>query len=97
MVRTAVSWRRPIIPGNSARAMSRYFTESNATTTRVLGADGHFYRRQLEGFASSVLDGAPMLGANIADGVASVRALVAIMQSAATGKPVRLADVDGAV
>ena len=31
------------------------FHEDSATTTRVLGADGHFYRRQLEGFADSVL------------------------------------------
>jgi predicted dehydrogenase len=73
------------------------FHESNATTTRVLGADGHFYRRQLEGFASTVLEGAPMAGASIADGVASIRALAAITRSAATGKPVRLADAEGAV
>jgi predicted dehydrogenase/sugar phosphate isomerase/epimerase len=31
------------------------FHEDSATTTRVLGADAHFYRRQLEGFADSVL------------------------------------------
>jgi predicted dehydrogenase len=63
----------------------------------VLGADGHFYRRQLEGFAETILDGAPMRGADIADGVASVRCLVAIMRSVESGKPVRLADANGAV
>jgi predicted dehydrogenase len=73
------------------------FHESSATTTRVLGADGHFYRRQLESFAETILEGAPMAGADIADGVASVRALVAIMRSAESGKPVRLADAAGAV
>jgi predicted dehydrogenase len=73
------------------------FQESSATTTRVLGADGHFYRRQLESFAETILEGAPMAGADIADGVASVRALVAIMRSAESGKPVRLADAAGAV
>jgi predicted dehydrogenase len=73
------------------------FHEATATTTRVLGADGHFYRRQLEGFAATVLEGAPMLGADVEDGVASVRAMAAIARSAASRKPVRLADVDGRV
>jgi predicted dehydrogenase len=73
------------------------FHESTGTTTRVLGADGHFYRRQLEGFARSVLDGAPMQGANIDDGFASVRAMVAIAQSVKSGRSVRLADVTGNV
>jgi predicted dehydrogenase len=63
----------------------------------VLGADGHFYRRQLEGFARSILDGAPMQGANIDDGLASVRAMVAIAQSVRSGRPVKLADVTGKV
>ena len=63
----------------------------------MLGADGHFYRRQLEGFASVVLDGAPMTGADIDDGVACVRAMAAIARSAETGRPVRLAEVSGEV
>lgn len=73
------------------------FRESTGASTRVLGADGHFYRRQLEGFAATILDGAPMTGADAEDGVASVRALVAIAESARTGRPVRLADVQGGV
>jgi predicted dehydrogenase len=73
------------------------FHESTATTTRVLGADGHFYRRQLEGFASAVLDGAPISGANIDDGLASVRGMVAVAQSVRSFKPVTLASVRGAV
>jgi predicted dehydrogenase len=73
------------------------FHEKDATYRRPLGADGHFYRRQLEGFADTILDGAPMRGANIADGVASVRAMVAIAQSVRTDKPVRLADASGPV
>ena len=63
----------------------------------VLGADGHFYRRQLEAFSDVILKGAPMTGANIDDGVASVRGMVAIAQSVRTGKPVRIADVAGPV
>ncbi len=73
------------------------FSEKDATWRRPLGADGHFYRRQLEGFADTILDGAPMRGADIADGVASVRAMVAIAQSVRSGRPVRLADVAGPV
>ena len=71
------------------------FHEKDATTRRPLGADGHFYRRQLEGFADVVLHGKPMTGANAHDGVESVRAMVAIARSAESGKPVRLADVEG--
>jgi predicted dehydrogenase len=71
------------------------FHEADGTTHRVLGADGHFYRRQLEGFADTVLHKAQMRGANVEDGIASVRAMVAIAQSARTGQPVRLAAVSG--
>ena len=73
------------------------FHESTGTTTRVLGADGHFYRRQLEGFADAILHGTPMAGANIDDGLASVRGMVAISQSVRTGRPARLAEVSGSV
>lgn len=73
------------------------FHESHGSTHRVLGADGHFYRRQLEGFADTVLTGRPTGGAGLEDGIASVRAMVAIAQSARTGQPVRLADVTGQV
>jgi predicted dehydrogenase len=73
------------------------FHEKDATYRRPLGADGHFYKRQLEGLADAILDGTPMRGADIADGVASVRAMVAIGQSVKSGKAVRLADVSGPV
>jgi predicted dehydrogenase len=71
------------------------FRERDGGSFRVLGADGHFYRRQLEGFASVILDGAKQLGANADDGIASVRAMVAIARSAETGKEIALADVSG--
>jgi predicted dehydrogenase len=73
------------------------FHEKSSTTTRVLGADGHFYRRQLEAFADVVLNGAPMRGANIDDGVASVRAMAAIAESARTRRPVKLSEVSGEI
>ena len=72
------------------------FHESDGTTRRVLGADGHFYRRQLEGFADTVLTGRSTGGADLEDGIASVRAMVAIAQSERHGgQTVRLADVAG--
>jgi predicted dehydrogenase len=73
------------------------FREADATSHRVLGADGHFYRRQLEGFADVILHGKPMTGADANDGIASVRAMVAIARSAESGKEVVLADVSGGV
>jgi len=73
------------------------FYEKTAETRRVLGADGHFYRRQMEGFADTVLHGTPLRGASIDDGVASIRAMVAIAQSAKTGKRVALSDVTGSL
>jgi predicted dehydrogenase len=73
------------------------FHEGTGITTRVLGADGHFYRRQLEGFADAILHDVPMTGANIDDGVASVRGMVAVARSVKTGNGVRLAEVSGSV
>ena len=73
------------------------FRESTGETSRVLGADGHFYRRQLESFADAILDDRPVSGADVLDGVASVRAMLAIARSAESGETVRLADVAGAI
>lgn len=73
------------------------FRESDGGTFRPLGEDGHFYRRQLEAFADTILENKPMTGASAADGVASVRAMVAIAQSVDTGQPVNLSDVSGSV
>ncbi len=73
------------------------FREADGASHRVLGADGHFYRRQLESFARVILDGAKMQGADVADGVASIRAMVAIARSAESGKRVALSDVSGGV
>jgi predicted dehydrogenase len=73
------------------------FSEKDATYHRPLGADGHFFRRQLEGFADTLLDGLPMQGADIDAGVASVRAMAATAESVRTGRPVRLDQVSGRV
>lgn len=73
------------------------FHEAEGGSRRVLGADGHFYRRQVEGWADVILKGTPDGGADLEDGIASVRAMAAIAQSVRTGRPVRLSEVAGAI
>lgn len=73
------------------------FDERTGTTSRLLGEDGHFYRRQVEGFVRAIRDGGPMEGASVDDGIASMRAMCAIARSVETGERMRLADVSGAV
>jgi predicted dehydrogenase len=64
---------------------------------RPLGEDAHTYKRQIEGFAATILDRTPQHGANIDDGMAAMRTLVAIARSVETGNTIRLADVTGSV
>jgi predicted dehydrogenase len=64
---------------------------------RPLGEDAYTYKLQIEAFASTILDGAPQYGSTIDDGVAAMRALVAISRSAQSGEQVMLRDVSGGV
>ena len=73
------------------------FSDSDRSYHRPLGADGHFFRRQVEGFADTILSGAPQIGSDAADGLAAIRTLAAIDRSLSTGDTVKLADVAGAV
>ncbi len=73
------------------------FREKDGMSYRPLGADGHFYRRQVEGFAEAILNGTPQTGAGIADGIASVRGMLAIARSVAEGRKVRLDEVSGSL
>jgi predicted dehydrogenase len=73
------------------------FREADGASTRTLGADGHFYRRQVEAFATLVREGRDTGGATLADGLASVRGMAAIMHSVRSGKSVKLSDMTGSV
>ena len=73
------------------------FRERDGASWRPLGADGHFDRRQLEGFAEAVLSNGQLTGADIADGVASVRAMLAISRSVREGRRVQLEEVSGQI
>ncbi|HHY57159.1 MAG TPA: Gfo/Idh/MocA family oxidoreductase [Chloroflexi bacterium] len=64
---------------------------------RVLGEDSYTYKLQIEGFADAILHGKPQQGATVEDGVAAMRAMVAIARSVESGAPVQLAEVSGGV
>jgi predicted dehydrogenase len=53
----------------------------------------HFYKLQLEGFADTVLHGAPQHGATADDGTHVLRALTAVSKACRTGERVVLADI----
>lgn len=73
------------------------FSARDGQYRRSLGADADTYTLQIERFAETILTGAPQQGAGIDDGVAAMRAMVAIARSAASGQQVRLDEIGGAV
>ena len=74
------------------------FSTRDGQFRRPLGEDAHTYKRQVEGFAATILDGTPMTGASLDDGLAAVRAMVAIARSVESGGAhVRLEDTSGGV
>ena len=69
-----------------------------ATNTSVTPAayDGQFYRRELEGFADSILKGTPCTGATAEDGMMVMRALIAAYRSVQEGgRWITLRDAQG--
>lgn len=73
------------------------FSVKDRLFRRPLGEDAYTYKRQVEGFAETILQGSPQHGAGVEDGLAAMRAMVAIARSAETDQRVRLADVTGGV
>ena len=73
------------------------FSTKTKAYSRLLGEDAGFYKLQIEAFADTILHAQPMKGADIYDGIAAIRAMVALARSAETGARVRLADVKGGV
>jgi predicted dehydrogenase len=73
------------------------FSEKDRQFHRPLGEDAYTYKLQIEGFADAILHGKPQFGANVDDGVAAMRALVAIARSVEENEAVKLSDVTGAV
>jgi len=73
------------------------FSAKDGLYRKPLGADAHVYKLQLEGFADSILNEAPIRGATISDGVQNMRAMVAIARSVESGGKMKLSDARGAV
>jgi len=85
------------LPWYHKASLVECFSTRDRQFRRPLGEDGHTYKRQLESFAHTILNGAPQEGATADDGAAGMRALVAIARSAESGERIRLADVTGGV
>jgi len=64
------------------------FSAKDRCYHRPLGEDSHFFRRQIEGFADTILHGAPMRGATVDDGLAALRVMEAIELSVERGSSV---------
>ena len=75
--------------------MECYDKQTNVSSTPA-AYDGQFYRRELEGFADSILNNKPCNGATAEDGMMVMRALIATYQSVQNGGAwVSLKDVHG--
>jgi len=73
------------------------FSVKDGQYHRPLGADAFTYKLQVEGFADTILNGAPQRGGSIEDGIAAMRAMVAVARSVESGAAVRLDSVTGGV
>jgi len=73
------------------------FSNKDRCYRRPLGEDAHMYKLQIEGWADAILHGAPQQGANLEDGMAAMRALVALARSSECGAKLRLAEMSGGV
>ncbi|TBL73893.1 Gfo/Idh/MocA family oxidoreductase [Paenibacillus thalictri] len=73
------------------------FSVKDGVYRRPLGADAHFYKLQLQSLAETILDGAPVRGATVEDGMAAMRAMAAIARSVESGEKVVLSEVYGEI
>jgi predicted dehydrogenase len=73
------------------------FSTRNGQYHRPLGEDAHFFRLQVEGFADRILRGVPSSGADVEDGLAAVRGMVALARSVQSGERVLLSEAQGGV
>jgi predicted dehydrogenase len=88
---------RSYLPWFHKSAEVECFSTKDGHYHRPLGQDAYTYKRQIEGFADTILHGTRQHGASVDDGVASVRTMVALARSAETGEALRLDEVSGAV
>ena len=73
------------------------FHENGAFWRRPLAADGHFYRRQVEAFADTILQNGQITGTTVEEGLYIVKTMAAIGESVRTGRAVTVAHSKGEV
>jgi len=73
------------------------FSTKDGVYRRPLGADAFGYKLQIEGFAETILNGKPQVGATVEDGLAAMRAMVAASESVRRNRRVRVGDAKGSV
>lgn len=73
----------------------------NQTTkliTKPYNPDGHFFRRQIEGFADVILNNESQVGGDVEDGLEALKAIIATYESVeAGGTKIYLKDVKGSI
>lgn len=85
------------LPWYHKSSLVECFSTKDRQYRRPIGEDAYTYKLQLENFGDSIMHGATQLGANIDDGVAAMRTMIAISRSVESGQSVRLEDVTGGV
>lgn len=81
---------RTFLPWHLRTSEVEAFSVRTGQYHRPLGADGHFWRRQAEGFAATILDGVPQQGATAEDGLAAALVMEAIERSVDIGERVEI-------
>ena len=72
------------------------FSTRDGQYHRPLGEDAHLFRLQVEGFADRILHGSHG-GADVEDGLAAMRGMVALARSRSPGRCVLLSEARGGV
>lgn len=88
---------RAYLPWYHKASYVECFSAADRQYHRVLGEDSYTYKLQIEGFADTILHGSPQQGATLEDGIAAMRAMVAIARSVEWRRAVTLAEVTGGV
>jgi len=88
---------RVFLPWFHKSSVVECFSNRDRMYRRPLGEDAYTYKLQIEGFADTILNGAPQHGADVDDGAAAMRAMVAMARSVETGEKLRLAEMTGTV
>lgn len=73
------------------------YSEKKKLFSQPLDNNANFYKLQLESFADYIFGNSKQIGTNLKEGLHSVRGMLAIAQSVATGQRIYLKDVKGAL